>query len=498
MKKIVILLLAIILLTFSSCANQTSVIKNEKDSLTWWCENKYSHVNNTGDSEVYAVLMSKTGVDVVFIHPPKGEHRERFLALLNEQTLPDIITHDFVNDYAGGVEKALNDGIIIPLNDTIEQYCPNLNQYLIGNPEVKELISTKDGRIFCFPSIQQEREIRTYIGPFIRKDYLDKLGLSLPTTVDDWYELLTAFKSELEITPLSFYGGKIIDTNFLIGAYGISWDFYQENGLVKFGPMEDEFAQFMLEFKKWYQEGLISSGVFTDSQKTYVAKAKRGQVGIYIDYISSMATYQSNITGAEFKPLTYPVLEEKDTAFSGHIAPVFVPYSSCYISSSNKDIEATAKLLDYAYSDEGGLLFNFGILGESYEMIDGEPYYTDGIISCEDGFSNAVKRYLASGAYIRDERQFKQMLILDCQKEAVTIWSDTQAEKHQIPPIVLTQEQAEIVSSFNSVYKDTLLNWLKDYCLSDNATTVKALREKLQDLGIEEVIRVYQEVVDET
>ncbi len=254
----------------------------------------------------------------------------------------------------------------------------------------------------------------------------------------------------------------------------------------------------MLEFKKWYNEGLISSGIFTDSQKTYVAKAKRGEIGIYIDYISSMATYKNEIEGAEFEPLSYPVLEEADTAFSGHIAPVFVPYSSCYISSSNKDIEKTAKLLDYAYSEEGGLLLNFGILGESYELIDGEPYYTEGIINDGDGFSNAVKRYLASGAYIRDERQFKQMLILDCQKEAVTVWSNTQADKHQVSPIVLTQEQAEIISDFNSVYKDTLLNWLKDFCLSDNATTVQALREKLQELGIKEVIGIYQEVVDET
>lgn len=95
--------------------------------MAWWCENKYSDVNNTGDFQVYAKLMSKTGVDVVFIHPPKGAHRECFLAVLNEQKLPDIITHDFVNDYAGGIEKALNDGVIIPLNDIIVQYCPNLN-----------------------------------------------------------------------------------------------------------------------------------------------------------------------------------------------------------------------------------------------------------------------------------------------------------------------------------------------------------------------------------
>ena len=210
-----------------------------------------------------------------------------------------------------------------------------------------------------------------------------------------------------------------------------------------------------------------------------------------------MATYQNMISGAEFEPLSYPVLEVGDVAFSGHIAPVFVPYSSCYISKDNKNIEATAKLLDYAYSEEGGLLFNFGILGESYVMIDGEPYYTNNILGDEDGFSSAVKRYLASGAYIRDERQFQQMLVLDCQEQAASVWSETEAESHQLPPIVLSAEQAEIVSAFNSVYKDVLINWLKDYCLSDNAATVEELREKLYELGINEVLTIYQEVINE-
>ena len=497
MKKAVIILMVILLITSSSCALKTSVIIDETQTLTWWCENKYTHLNNTGDSPVYSTLMSETGIDVIFIHPPQGEHRERFLALLNEKTLPDIITHDFINDYTGGVEQALNDGVIIPLNDIIDQYCPNLKQYLDENPDIKELISTKDGRIFCFPSIQQEREIRTYIGPYIREDYLEQLGLNPPETVDEWYHVMTAFKMELGITPLSFYGGKIIDTDFLIGAYGISWDFYLDSGQVKLGPLEDGFADFMQEFKKWYDEGLISPGVFTDSQKTYIAKAKRGEIGIYVDYVSSMPTYMNEIDGAEFVALNYPVLEEGNIAFSGHIAPVFVPYSSCYISKDNKDIEATAKLLDYAYSKEGYLLFNFGILGESYELVGGKPYYTDALLEDEDGFSDAVKRFLAAGAYVRDAGQFEQMLVLGCQKRAIAVWSETEAEEHQLPLVVLSAEQAETVSAFNSVYKDTLIDWLKDYCLSGDTTTVEELREKLYELGIEDVLAIYQEVIDE-
>ncbi len=495
MKRATAVILALFL-SLSACSYQTSAVIENSESLTWWCENKYTYVKNTGNSSVYCALMDATAVDVTFVHPPKGEHRERFLALLNSDTLPDIITHDFINDYPGGVEKALNDGIIIPLNDLIETSCPNLKQYLEENPDIKDMISTKDGRIFCFPSIQAEREIRTYMGPYIRKDYLDALGLSAPETIDDWYAVMTAFKDELGITPLTFYGGKIFDTDFLIGAYGISWDFYIEDGTVKFGPLEDGFSDFLQEFDKWYDNGLISIGVFTDSQSAYTAKAERGGIGIYVDYISSMSIYSNALDSAEFIPLPYPVISKGEVPFSGHIAPVYVPYSSCYISRDNKDLESTARLLDYAYSYEGGLLFNFGIEGESYELISGVPYYTKSMLSDPDGFSEAVKRYLASGAFIRDAGQFEQMLVLDCQKEAVTVWSATDAQAHALPPIVLDADQAEIVSDFNSVYKDILLDWLKDYFLSENPETIDALREKLYLLNVYDVLSVYQEAID--
>lgn len=497
MKKVIFFLL-LVFLFFSGCAYQQADNLSEDPTVTWWCSNRYSHVGSMGDSAVYSALMDETGVHIQFIHPPEGEHRERFLLLLTERTLPDIISHDFINDYPGGAEKALNDGVIVPLNEMIDDHCPNLRAYLDANPEIEEMISTSDGRIFCFPSIQASREIRTYMGPFIRKDYLDQVKLDAPHTVEEWHTVLCAFRDELRITPLSFYGGKIMDTDFLIGSYGMSWDFYIDNGDVKLGPLEEDFAAFMQAFKGWYDEDLIASGIFTDSQETYTKKSQSGDTGVYIDYITSIEKYQASIEGAQIAPLRYPVLAEGDRAYSGHIAPVFVPFASCYITKDNQNIEATAKLLDYAYSGQGSLLFNFGIEGESYEVVDGEAKYTDALMNDPEGFSEAVKRYLASGAYIRDPAQFKQMLILDSQIEAVDLWSDTDAEQHLMPVMVLSAEQAETVAAFNEGYKDVVITWLKDYCLSGSGTTtVDELQQMLLDMGAGEVINIYQEVLDE-
>ena len=497
MRKAFILIIATLLL-LSGCGSYTVNIIEESESLTWWCPNRYSHVGNMGDSAVYIELMKQTGVDVEFIHPPKGEHRERLLALLGEDTLPDIISHDFIDDYPGGAEKALSDGVIVALNDVIEANCPNLTAYLQENPDIKKMISTKDGLIFCFPSIQADREIRTYMGPYIRADYLAQVGLDAPKTIDEWYAVMSAFKQELGVTPLSFYGGKITDTDFMIGGYGLSWGFFVDNGEVKLGPLEPEFEMFMHEFKRWVDEGLISGGIFTDSQTTYTAKAQRGDIGIYVDYVTSISKYSESIDGAEFIPITYPVLAKGEVALSGHIAPVFVPYASCYITPDNKNIEAAARLLDFAYSPQGSLLFNFGIEEESYTLVDGAPVYSQSMRDAPEGFSNAVKRYLASGAYVRDPRQFAQMLETDVQKQAVALWSNTEAEQHQMPTLVLSEAQAEAVAQFNEGYKDVVIGWLKDYCLSTaGAFSVVELQQTLLSMGAADVIDIYQEAIDD-
>ena len=95
-----------------------------------------------------------------------------------------------------------------------------------------------------------------------------------------------------------------------------------------------------------------------------------------------------------------------------------------------------------------------------------------------------------------DERQFDQMLILDTQKEAVQLWSDTDADEHLMPAIVLSATQAETVAIFNEGYKDIIISWLKDYCMTE-LSTIDELQTMLYNLGAEEVINIYQEAMNE-
>ena len=59
------------------------------------------------DLPLYQELEERLNLDIRFIHPPEGQHNERLVRLLASDSLPDIISHDFVRNYPGGIEKAL-------------------------------------------------------------------------------------------------------------------------------------------------------------------------------------------------------------------------------------------------------------------------------------------------------------------------------------------------------------------------------------------------------
>ncbi len=98
--------------------------------------------------------------------------------------------------YPGGSAKALSDRVIIPLNDLIKRYAPNLQALLDANPEVYRQISTDDGVIYAFPMLRLDPQVRSIWGPQVRADWLERLNLRKPETIADWYKVLKAFRPE--------------------------------------------------------------------------------------------------------------------------------------------------------------------------------------------------------------------------------------------------------------------------------------------------------------
>ncbi|MBA2944003.1 extracellular solute-binding protein [Paenibacillus sp. CGMCC 1.16610] len=453
-------------------------LKTDK-TLTYWGE---LPGNVTGVKAAHADIpffqewQKKTGVPLKFLAPPTNQASQALNVLLASGDLPDMIEFDWQGAFPGGPEKAIKDGYILKLNDTIDKFAPNLKKYLKEHPEIDKQVKTDNGSYYSFPFIRGDDYLRVYQGPIIRKDWLDELGLPIPETIDDWYTTLKAFKEKKGATaafsvvsvPRPF---NELGNGAFAGAYGVTRDFYIDNGTIKFGPAEKGYKDFLATMHKWYEEGLIDKNFATADGKALDANMASGATGVTVNNAGGgIGKWQPLITAKDPKGVLvaapYPVLKKGDIAMYGQKDPSFSPGGMVAITASSKNIETAAKLLDYGYSEEGHNYFNFGTEGVSYKMENGYPKYTDLLMKNPDKLApaQALSLYVRgnyNGPFVQDKRYIEQYLALQTQRDAVTTWQKTDVDKHKLPPVTATPEEstelAKIMTDVNTLVDEMTL-----------------------------------------
>lgn len=446
----------------------------EGGTLSYWMElnpNVAANYTSLSDTEFGKKLQENTGITVEFQHPAVGQVAEQFNLLLSKSTLPDIIEYSWLT-YAGGPQKAIEDGVIIPLNDVIDNYCPNLKAYLEANPDVDRMIKTDEGAYYCFPFIRGGEQLKTSTGLMVRGDWLEELGMEVPKTMDEWYDVLTAFKEKKGAeAPFTYQYSSLglTDNNPFAYAYGAPRNFYiGDDGKVHYGAIEDGYREYLKTMNKWMSEGLLDVDLATLTGDQVAAKVTNGTAGASFGWCgSNLGTWTNagKATTESFSlvPAPYPTLESGAKPEFGQKDNAYVNMGGAVITTSCKDVELAARLLDYAYSEEGHMLFNFGIEGVSYTMENGEPVYTDLLLKNPDlSITHAMAGYIRAnynGPFVQDEAYASQYYTLDAQKEAIALWSDTNAGSHILPPVTPTvdesKEQAQIMNEINT-YRDEM------------------------------------------
>lgn len=436
--------------------------------MTYWSElngNAASVKPTFKDIPFFREWQRVTGNDLTFIQPPANQAREALNVMLASGELPDMIEFEW-DSFPGGPEKAIADGYILRLNDVIDKYAPNLKRFLEDHPEIDKQVKTGAGSYYVFPFIRGDDLLRTYQGPIIRKDWLDELGLPVPETIDEWHTALKAFKDVKGVpAPLTFLGVPRalfgVEGGAFIGAFGVKKGFYLDEGHVKYGPMEPGYKQFLALFRQWYKEGLLDRNIATVDTRTQDANMISGRSGASVwNAGAGIGTWQplaqTDSPGAVFAPAPYPVLRKGDRPKFGQRSYDYAGTGGVAISAKSGHVAEAARMLDYGYSDEGHMLFNFGIEGQSYEMKDGYPAYTDLIFNNPDKLapSQALAFYTRAsyfGPFVQDVRYVEQYYVLPEQKEAMHVWSNTDADQHMLPQVPKTEKES---AEFSAIMQD--------------------------------------------
>lgn len=473
-----------------------------KETLTWWGDlnsNVSKKATSLNETPLAAALQEATGVEVEYIHPPSGQAKDQLGILIGSGELPDIIQYSWMN-YTGGVNAVLGD-VIVDLTEAIDKWAPNLKKYLEEHPEVDRLVKTDDGRYYGFPMIQGADKLLTYQGIIVREDWLKKVKMDVPETIDDWYNVLSAFKNDLGVdTPLVPL--RLHYNNGFLGAWGINNTFFVDEGVIKYGPYEPAYKDALETFAQWHAEGLFGNEFATMDSTTLKAKILNSEVGAFIGSIGgNMGSYipalQEINPEANLVAAPSAVLNEGVTPEFGQRAAYFTG-NTCSITTSCENLELAVRLLDYGYSEEGHMLYNFGIEGESYEMINGYPTYTEEILNNSEGLAigAAMAQYTRApyqGPFVQDVRYIEQYYTLPQQVEALEVFSATNMKEHLLPTLSFTTEEtnelAEITSNITTHVDEMTLKYImgmKDFANYDTEYT-----EVLEKYGVKQALEIY-------
>ncbi|MDF2927418.1 MAG: extracellular solute-binding protein family 1 [Paenibacillaceae bacterium] len=482
----------------------------EPIGLSYWVglqSNTARSLKDYNESLFYQELEKRTKVKVSFQHPAVGTEKEQFNLLIASGKLPDVIEYNFTT-YSGGPEKAISDKVIIPLNDLIDKHAPNLKKYLEANPGIKKELTTDEGNMYVFPALGVGNTNVTS-GMVIRKDWLDELGLAVPETIDEWTHVLRQFKEKKGAkSPFTLTLNEFSSDRFN-GAYGISNTFYIDNGKIKYGPYEPAFKEYLTLLHSWYKEGLLDPDFATQDSKSKNAKATNGASGAFPGSIgSSMGTYldaMKNDPVYNLAATQHPVLKKGDEPRFFTAANEYRGDGSAAITPANKHPVETVKWLDYLYSEEGNILKAFGVEGVTYNMVNGNPKYTDLIVNNPDKLSigDAMAKYLRVAApapgFVGDDRYTEQYYSYQQQKDAVVVYNKFFKNIAETRPGRITetpqegQELSSIMAEINTYREEMFLKFIMG---GESLNNFDKYIQQLKNMKIERAIEIKQSALE--
>ncbi len=308
------------------------------------------------------------------------------LAMANPKTLTDFVFTAGFSD--SDLLKYADQGIIIPLEEYIDTYMPNLKTVFDKYPEYRTMSTDSEGHIWALPWIEQlgaEKTAIQTIGnmPFINKSWLDFLGLAMPTNVDEFEQVLLAFKEHASDLQKEFkIEGSVIpmacivndgdqDPAVLINGFGEGYgDMDKGRHIAVTDDLEVICSATQPGYKKgieWlhqlYDEGLIDPEAFTQEWSTYVSKGKSGRYGVCFSWdVANVANLE------DWVPL--PMLE----ADTKNLTPQNGSFTSgydrgrCVVTAVAKEPALVCAWLDQMYDPFQSPQNNWGTYGEDDEF----------------------------------------------------------------------------------------------------------------------------------
>ncbi len=467
--------------------------------------------------------------------PGEGAAEKINLMLSSGDELPDVFWN-LGDGKSGNVVCQYEDqDVFYPTNELIDSYMPNLKKVLDDNPNYRAEITAPSGNIYGFPYIEEMLSCVLSPGPMvINKVWLDKLGLEVPETTEEFAECLKAFKEAGDLNENGKDDEVILATRFgsddTFGSYDIFYRFTGAFGCadsycggnayadhlrliddkVTFTAMNKAFYDTAAYFHDLQEEGLIWSGSFeADESAAYYNTFLKGDEAVIGAFgIWDMAQVASEEVRKQYVgvprlqgpggyggfALNYSELQDAaDTAITNecrfpHVVAKFVDY---LISDPYRSIQANWGKIGYAWQlDENNMMY-IPEDEQGNQIVEGFGSYTEARMNttpCRGSMivlSGWYNKYIALDIGTIDDYQ-----IVNGKNEILD-------EYDTIPKVMMTNDELSRLAQIQPTISDIVNRYVTDWVLNgtEEASWESYLAE-LEGAGVNELVEIYQRTVD--
>lgn len=448
-------------------------------------------------------LQNRTGVTIEYTEIDFWTAQEKMNIAIASGDYPALISD---LSYTGGNTGALEDGIIVDLTDDLAEFSPNYQFMIDSNPEVAPIFRN-DGKVLCYMSPYEN--FAQNQGLVIRQDWLEEQNLELPTTYDQMFETLKVFRDAYN-TSTAIYFNSDCNINGLTVGYDVatfsaggtatSLPYYVVDGVVHCSLIEDGYRDYLTEMNKWYNEGLFDKsfgGIAYDPMGGELAQLQaNGTVGVWctsgegIGNITQPVACVPNLVLSE---------GEMDHQTSNSL---ITDTTNTYITTCCEDVETAMQFLDYLYTEDGILFYNYGFEGIDYELDENNtPQFTEAVVNNEYGVD--VPNML------RIRRLYQQcssvMLLYgtakyntDLKNQAWEVWSSNMDGSHFIPTnVTMNAEETETSSYYVADIVTYASQMVPQFISGDKPLSEwDSFVAQLKEMSIEECIAAEQSAYD--
>lgn len=478
------------------------------------------------DMEFFKALEEATNVHIDFVNYVTTSYSDQKNLML--------ASGDYYDGFFGYEAISMSDlitygemGMFIPVEDLIAEYCPNYQAVLEETPVLDGLSTAFDGHKYSWGSIS-EADSRDYPDLlYINKTWLDNLGLEMPTTMEEYYDVLTAFKEqdangngdpddEIPYTFVAF--NHITGYGSFFGAYGEAqptngnnslYDYFvvNDDNSLNYTATTEEYYNAIIELRKFVEAGLWDVEGFVQDGTQFSAKLATETATVGSAYCWAISSFGPGIQDqyVALPPLKAAADSEapKTHKRQNHIS---VQATGLAITEKCENPEILAQWVDLFYDPVVTILANKGVANVTAIDEDGNVYYDNSLD--EDG----VKKMQYAGYYAPNDNapknltsELNEKIIMDPVEENEkqdtidAYYKDLEASV-SLPAMNYTTEEQEWLNDYGLNIQEYVrgkqTEWLMGTASIEDEW--ESYLEQLNNLGLEEFQEKMQTVYNRT